>query len=104
MTQTLQKSLANALLLRGTEGEAVADARRRPKMVGFVKGVPHVLQELSVGALNQVPTFPEHIDPKSTANYIECVLAGLIPCPLPIESQVQALLDLSLLMKKQSLS
>jgi hypothetical protein len=29
---------ATALLLRGTEGEVVADARRLPQMDGFVRG------------------------------------------------------------------
>lgn len=98
MTQSLQSARANALLLRGTEGEAVADARRTPKMVGFVNGEPHVLQELSLGALEHVPTFPAQIDPQSTAKYIQDVLAGNTPCPLPILRQVDALLHLSSLL------
>ena len=98
MTQSLQSARAHALLLRGTEGEAVADARRTPKMVGFVNGAPHVLQELSIGALEHVPTFPAQIDPQSTAKYIQDVLAGNTPCPLPILRQVDALLHLSSLL------
>jgi hypothetical protein len=104
MTQTLQNSLANALLLRGTEGEAVADPRRSPKMTGFVKGVSHLLQELSIGALEHIPTLPTQTDPDSTADYIQSVLSARIPCPLPILNQVQAVLNLSDLMNNDSLS
>jgi len=103
MTESLQNAKANALLLRGTEGEAVADARRTPKMVGFVKGVPHVLHEQSLGSLESVPSFPTTLDAASTAHYIQEVLAGNISCPEPIARQVQAVQRLSTLVSSGAL-
>jgi anthranilate phosphoribosyltransferase len=103
MSQSLIASQANALLLRGTEGEAVADPRRTPKMTGFVLGKPHTLHELSLGALAHVPDLPQHIDPVNTARYIDSVLAGVTPCPLPISQQVDAVLRLSSLMNSPTL-
>ena len=44
MTATFGLLQAHALLLRGTEGEVVADARRQPQMDGFVAGEKISLQ------------------------------------------------------------
>jgi anthranilate phosphoribosyltransferase len=38
MAEVFQRMGATALLLRGTEGEVVADARRLPQMDGFIRG------------------------------------------------------------------
>jgi anthranilate phosphoribosyltransferase len=84
---------ATALLMRGTEGEPVADARRCPKLTAFLAGVEQ--PELSVpaqgGSLLTVPELPPAIDPAATARYIEAVLAGAKPLPTPIATQVMAL-------------
>ena len=40
MASTFELMQTNALLLHGTEGEAVADPRRTPRMQGFLAGQP----------------------------------------------------------------
>ena len=85
---------ANALLLRGTEGEVVADARRSPQMQGFIGGRPILLQEGVKGTLPSVPDLPKEIDAASTAAYIQSVLAGKSPTPPSISQQVEHILHL----------
>ena len=85
---------SHAMLLRGTEGEPVADARRTPRMDGFVAGQPMVLQEAQPGTMASVPDLPTGIDAASTAHYINDVLDGRRPVPGPIGSQVEHLLRL----------
>ena len=55
MAATLALVGGNALLLRGTEGEAVADARRTPKMQGFINGQSIELQAPQTGTLATLP-------------------------------------------------
>lgn len=88
MAQTLALMQSTALLIRGTEGEAVADARRSPRMQGFVKGQEVVLQETQSGVLTDLPELPQAIDPATTAAYIRSVLRGELPVPAPISQQV----------------
>ena len=94
MAQTLTLQQANALLLHGTEGEPVADARRTPRMVGFLNGVPMELQEAQAGSLRQLPELPSASDALSTASYIRSVLQGSRPVPEPIAKQVAHILYL----------
>jgi anthranilate phosphoribosyltransferase len=87
---------ATALLLRGTEGEPVADARRRPAFKCFVRG--RLDDELSVEAqgssLAQLPELPAGFDAATTASTVRAMLAGEQPVPAPIERQVRCLLAL----------
>lgn len=94
MAETFALTGTNALLLRGTEGEAVADARRAP-LAGFVKGRALALQEGQSGSLSSLPDLPVAIDAASTAAYIRAVLDGTQPLPEPIALQVQHLVELS---------
>ena len=50
---------STALLLRGTEGEVVADARRLPQMDGFIAGRRVTLQEGQKGTLTDLPDLPK---------------------------------------------
>ncbi len=86
---------ANALLLRGTEGEVVADPRRAPQMTGYLRGQPVALQAAQTGPLATVPVLPKDIDADSTAAYIRDVLAGRSPVPAPIAQQVAHILQLT---------
>ena len=95
MTATFELMESNAMLLRGTEGEAVADPRRMPKMLGFLGGHSHVLQEAQSGTLPELPDLPRDTDPLVTAAYIRQVLAGSTPVPAPITQQVQHILKLT---------
>ena len=94
MAATLELVEADALLLRGTEGEVVADARRSPQMQGFVKGQRVLFEEGVKGTLPSVPDLPQAIDADSTAAYIRAVLAGTSPVPASIAQQVQHILNL----------
>lgn len=85
---------ANALLLRGTEGEPVADPRRVPQMTGFIAGQPVLLQQAQAGTLASLPALPTEIDAASTAAYIRTVLSGALPVPDPIARQMEHILHL----------
>jgi anthranilate phosphoribosyltransferase len=86
---------ATALLLRGTEGEVVADARRLPQMDGFVRGVRVALQEGRRGTLTDLPDLPKEVDAGTTAAYIRDVLHGRKPIPESMELQVEHILRLA---------
>jgi anthranilate phosphoribosyltransferase len=88
MAATFALTGANAMLLRGTEGESVADPRRAPRIELFVQGRSQLLQEAQSGSLEALPTLPRDIDPASTAAYIRAVLDGANPIPAPIAAQV----------------
>jgi anthranilate phosphoribosyltransferase len=84
-----------ALLLRGTEGEVVADARRLPQMDGFVRGQRIALESGQRGTLKDLPGWPEGTDPAATAGYIRDVLAERQPLPASLALQVEHILRLA---------
>lgn len=86
---------ATALLLRGTEGEVVADARRLPQMDGFVHGRRVPLQEGRRGTLTDLPGLPKEVGPETTAAYIRDVLQGRKPIPESMALQVEHILHLA---------
>lgn len=86
---------ATALLLRGTEGEVVADARRLPQMEGFVRGRRLLLQEGRKGTLTDLPGVPREVDVETTAAFIRDVLAGRKPVPDSMALQVEHILQLA---------
>jgi anthranilate phosphoribosyltransferase len=94
MADTFSLVKANALLVRGTEGEAVADPRRTPRMQAFVGGVATDLQAYQSGSLDSLPNLPATTDAEPTARYIEAVLAGTQPLPTPIAQQVAHIVHL----------
>jgi anthranilate phosphoribosyltransferase len=94
MNEALVGLSATALLLRGTEGEAVADPRRTPAMTGLRAGVAVVLQAPQHGTLDDLPMLPATIDAALTARYIHSVLVGQQPIPASIALQVQHILKL----------
>lgn len=93
MANTWALTGARGLLLRGTEGEVVADARRQPQMDAFAHGVRQTLVEAQTGSLAQLPELPTQTDAATTARYIQSVLDGQLPVPFPITRQVQAALQ-----------
>ncbi len=86
---------STALLLRGTEGEVVADPRRTPEMRGFISGKPVLLQEGVKGTLASVPDLPSEIDAGNTAAYICAVMDGHKEMPQAIARQVEHILHLT---------
>jgi anthranilate phosphoribosyltransferase len=90
----LNASGANALLMRGTEGEPVADARRMPRIDAYVAG--GLRADLGVaahdGVLTALPVLPRDQDAATTARYVQSVVSGAVPAPAPIAHQVEAVL------------
>ncbi|MDD2924251.1 DNA-binding protein YbiB [Rhodoferax sp.] len=99
MANTLALMQTNALLLRGTEGEPVADPRRAPAMDIICQGQIQRVQEAQTGSLAALPDLPAP-DAQATAQWIRAVLAGQVPVPAPITQQVTHILALV----RQSLS
>lgn len=95
MAATLALTGACALLLRGTEGEPVADARRTPQMDAYLYGQALRMQEAQGGPLASVPALPTDIGAASTAAYTRAVLQGEAPVPAPVALQVQHLVALA---------
>ena len=95
MAATFELMGSNALLLRGTEGESVADPRRTPKMQAFIHGHAVTLQEHQTGTLTELPALPSAIDAESTAAYIRDVLSGKQAIPAPIAQQVAHIIQLA---------
>jgi anthranilate phosphoribosyltransferase len=93
MAATLRLTQTSALLLRGTEGEPVADPRRTPAMDAFAHGDSWRVQEAQSGPLAQVPDLPAP-DAVSTASWTQAVLNGQQPVPAPIALQVSHLVRL----------
>jgi anthranilate phosphoribosyltransferase len=93
MAATFALTGRHAMLLRGTEGEPVADARRVPQMEAFRQGQRHLLQAAQEGPLASLPDLPRSTDATLTANYIRAVLAGNLPVPQPIALQVECILQ-----------
>jgi anthranilate phosphoribosyltransferase len=85
---------AHAMLLRGTEGEPVADARRAPRMDVFIAG--HLRAELcqpaQEGVLASLPLLPREHDAATTACYAQAVVSGEKPAPAPLLLQVRTLM------------
>ncbi len=94
MAATFTLLQSNAMLLRGTEGESVADARRMPQMDAFVAGQQRLLQEAQSGPLASLPDLPKTTDAQATADYIRSVLDGTKTVPESIARQVEHILHL----------
>jgi anthranilate phosphoribosyltransferase len=92
MAATFALTGAHALLLRGTEGEPVADARRAPRMEAFRDGGRHLLQAAQEGSLASLPDLPKDTAAEVTAEYIRGVLTERNLLPTPISRQVEHIL------------
>ncbi|MEO7151984.1 MAG: DNA-binding protein YbiB [Burkholderiaceae bacterium] len=94
LSDFLMTSRANAVLMRGTEGEPVADPRRLPRMDATIDGQPRPDLSLpaQAGVLTELPVLPRSIDAPTTAVYIQSVVSGETPAPGPVTKQVDCLL------------
>ena len=94
LTEFLTHTHADAVLMRGTEGEPVADPRRAPRLDVFVDGRPRL--DLSrpafEGVLTELPVLPRSNDAATTAVYIQAVVSGEKPAPAPLTGQVDCLM------------
>jgi anthranilate phosphoribosyltransferase len=90
MAAWAQRDAVDAMLLRGTEGEPVADPRRQPRIDTWLAGT--LRAELSApaqeGVLSEMPLLPRATDAASTAVYVQEVISGTRPAPAPLARQV----------------
>ncbi len=90
----LTHTQADAVLMRGTEGEPVADPRRAPRLDVFIHG--QLSTDLSrpahEGVLTELPVLPRSNDAATTAVYIQAVVSGEKPAPAPLTQQVECLM------------
>jgi anthranilate phosphoribosyltransferase len=93
MAATLQLVGTHALLLRGTEGEPVADPRRLPQIDRFQDGIRSLACEAQTGPLATLPDLPALLDLASSADYTARVLAGQLPMPPSIAQQAALILE-----------
>jgi anthranilate phosphoribosyltransferase len=77
----------DAFLMRGTEGETVANANKAQQIDWFHGGLRTTLvpKQTLVGEL---PLLPENKDAPTTAAWISSVLKGEVPVPASIAEQV----------------
>lgn len=95
LTDYLQRAQAHALLMRGTEGEPVADARRQPKLDVFLTGQRNtgLSRAPEEGVLATLPELPGSHRAADTAAYMSDVLRGAKPVPASIATQLDCLVD-----------
>jgi anthranilate phosphoribosyltransferase len=84
----------HAFLMRGTEGETVANANKAQQIDWFHDGERTVLVEKQT-VVQELPTLPAEKDAATTAAWIAEVLAGRIPVPSSIGAQVAHCVDVS---------
>ena len=89
MSAWAQRSAVDAMLLRGTEGEPVADPRRQPRIDTWLQGTlrPEFSAPAHEGVLTELPLLPRATDAASTAVYVQEVLSGMRPAPAPLARQ-----------------
>lgn len=77
-----------AFLMRGTEGEAVANAKRAQQIEYFHDHQREILVQKQE-PVDELPPLPASSDAATTATWIEQALAGEQPVPQPIAQQVE---------------
>ncbi|MGZ5185619.1 MAG: DNA-binding protein YbiB [Caldimonas sp.] len=94
LAEFVAETRADAMLMRGTEGEPVADARRLQRLDVFLGG--SLRPELSLagqsGVVGELPALPRSSDAATTANYIRAIVSGAVPAPAPLTAQIECLL------------
>lgn len=91
----------HAFLMRGTEGETVANARRANQITWFHDGERTVLVERAV-PMDELPALPDGSDAVTTARWIMQALDGRQPVPAPIQDQARHCLRLASLLREAS--
>jgi len=95
MADFAERTRGHVGLLRGTEGEAVADPRREPRQRIWIAGQlqTDLVGDPAAGALTTPPDLPNAIDAATTARWIEAALAGQVPLPSAVGQQVGRLMQ-----------
>jgi anthranilate phosphoribosyltransferase len=84
----------DAFLMRGTEGETVANAKRGQQIEWFHGGARTTLVERQA-PVDELPPLPAASDAATTALWISAALRGEVPVPVPILDQVASCLQVS---------
>jgi anthranilate phosphoribosyltransferase len=81
---------ADVMLLRGTEGEAVASTRRPQAIEWLREGTSETVVQAVEGSVT-LPDLPATIDAPATAEWIRATLTGQHAVPQAIEAQLAAI-------------
>ena len=84
-----------AMLMRGTEGEIYANPRRCPEMKVYVEGEASIGVAGEDGGAPPLTGLPDAPSVPENAALVRAMLAGEVPVPGPIRSQVEALKTLA---------
>jgi anthranilate phosphoribosyltransferase len=84
----------DVFLMRGTEGETVANARRAQQVEWFHQHRHTTLVEKQA-PVDELPPLPAGSDAATTAAWIQTALNGEAPVPAPIEQQVEHCLQVA---------
>ena len=103
MQATLEGLKANALLLRGTEGEPVADPRKLPNMRCFIEGQAFEQLDIAPQVAHDTIDMPMGMNALQTAEFIDAMIQGHTPIPPSIQVQAELISRLSLACMDQSL-
>jgi anthranilate phosphoribosyltransferase len=95
MQATLEGLKANALLLRGTEGEPVADPRKMPNMRGIIEGQTFAQLTIAPDTVHETIDMPMGMNAQQTAEFIDDMIHGRKPIPSPIQAQAELISRLS---------
>lgn len=88
MRELLAKLGVSALLLRATEGEPVANPKRRPRIEYLHDGAVDLLFEAEHDSLKSLPHLPEDCDVRSTVDWMRAILSGFHAIPAPLANQL----------------
>jgi anthranilate phosphoribosyltransferase len=78
----------DAFLMRGTEGETVANAKRAQQIEWF-HGHQRTVLVQKAGPVDELPALPAASDAASTAHWIRAALDGEQPIPAPVLEQAE---------------
>jgi anthranilate phosphoribosyltransferase len=100
-TQAAPAAAGDAFLMRGTEGETVANPHRAQQIDWFHAGQRSVLVERDAPT-DELAALPEARDAASTAEWIARALRGEVPVPRPIAAQVEQCVQASRALRGRS--
>ena len=89
----------DAFLMRGTEGETVANANKG-QQIDWFHGAQRTILVEKQGLVQELPTLPAERDAATTAAWIAAVLRGDIPVPASIAEQVAQCLQVSAALRR----
>ncbi|HYC43672.1 MAG TPA: DNA-binding protein YbiB [Noviherbaspirillum sp.] len=93
----------DAFLMRGTEGETVANAKRAQQITWFHDHQCTILVQKQE-AVDELPPLPLQRDAATTAEWIRSALNGSQPVPVPIAEQVEHCLHVAGLVHAKQVS